>query len=445
MEDYNDIFKLKTIDNKAIAENYTQALFAANHRNAERMDERIEGSQYDRLHHFLSYSPWSSRKLIDRIAQRAFTLLFHRPELDGLPIGCYIDESSFPKKGKKSVGVKRQWLGCKGKVDNGQVAVFTAFGRGRHCALVDCRLFLPECWVEDEQRCETAGIPEDQREFKTKLELAIESVQHIDTMGLQPCFYAIDALYGSSMAFMNELELTGKPVLGRVRSDFRLYLEEPEFYLPERKSNKGRKPTKMRSDSKTFSTLQIQRKSKDEDWQNVEVRDTDKGKLRLDIIHKKIWVRCEETNVTFSRELLITRENEEGEVKYSYTLVIPNGCTDLQRLVQMDRQRYWIERSFQDAKNQVGLDEYQVRKYDGFYHHMSLSMLAYLFLTERRMSFMGRLELLSCADIKTFLEFLIPNKAKSLEDLFIQMLIRHKKRRASIESACRRQSRISNE
>ena len=435
---------MKTIDNKAIAEKYTQALFVANRRNIERMDERIEESQYDHLHHFLSDSPWSSRKLIDRIAQRAFTLLFTPPELQAYPIGCYIDESSFPKKGNKSVGVKRQWLGCKGKVDNGQVAVFTAFGRGRHCTLVDCRLYLPQCWVEDKNRCDIAGVPQDQREYKTKIELALDSVQHIGAMDLEPDFFAIDALYGSSMAFMNELELTGKPVLGRVRCDFQCYLEEPEFFLPERKSNKGRKPTKMRTESQKFSTLQIQRKSQEDDWQTIEVRDTDKGKLRLDIIHKKIWVRCEETNVTRTRELLITRENEEGEVKYSYTLVIPNGCTDLQRLVQMDRQRYWIERSFQDAKNEVGLDEYQVRKYEAFYHHMSLSMLAYLFLTERRMSFTGKIDFLSCADIKKFLEFLIPNKAKTLEDLYIQMLIRHKKRQASIDSARRRQTLTTN-
>ena len=105
----------------------------------------------------------------------------------------------------------------------------------------------------------------------------------------------------------------------------------------------------------------------------------------------------------------------------------------------MDRQRYWIERSFQDVKNQVGMDEYQVRKYDGFYHHMSLSMLAYLFLTEQRMQFGENVELLSCADIKKFLEFLIPNKAVTLEGLYMQMWIRHKKRRASTESYLRRQ------
>jgi len=404
------------------------------------MDERIDKSQYDRLHHFLSNSPWSSRKLIDRVATRAFSLLFHKSHSTGLPLGCYIDESSIRKKGNKSVGVKRQYLGCIGKVDNGQVAVFTAFGTGQHCALVDCRLYLPDTWTDDPLRCNVARIPEDQREYKTKIELAIESVEHLNNSGLKADFYAVDALYGNSMEFMNELEKTEKPVLGRVRRNFKFYFEKPHFYVPERKSKRGRTPTKMRTDTKAYSVLAIQQNSKEEDWQKIEVRNTDKGLLRLDIIHKKnIWVHCTETNKTMKRELLFTRENEEGKVKYSYTLVIPAGCTDLQRLVQMDRQRYWIERSFQDVKNEVGMDEYQVRKYDAFYHHMSLSMLAYLFLTEQRMRFIGNIDLLSCADIKKFLEFLIPNKATTLEELYIQMQVRHKKREASIKSALRRQ------
>lgn len=439
LSDYNDVFKLKTIDNNDLAEIYTQALFATNRRNVERMDERIDKSQYDRLHHFLSDSPWSSRKLIDRVASRAFSLLSHKSQSTGLPIGCYIDETSFRKKGNMSVGVKRQYLGCIGKVDNGQVAVFTALGTGQHCALADCRLFLPESWTDDSERCDKARIPEDQREYKTKIELALESVEHINSIGLSADFYAIDALYGSSMVFMNELENTGKPVLGRVRRNFKLYLEEPHFYLPERKSNRGRAPKKLRTDTKAFSALAVQQQGNEQDWQSIEVRDTDKGKLRLEIIHKNIWVRCTTTNKTIKRELLITKENEEGKVKYSYTLLISAGCTDLQRLVQMDRQRYWIERSFQDVKNEVGMDEYQVRKYDAFYHHMSLSMLAYLFLTEERMRFNTNIELLSCADIKKFLEFLIPNKAKTLEELYIQMKIRHKKRQASTKSAFRRQ------
>ena len=188
MSDYNDIFKLETFDNKRVEKIYTQGLFAANHRNVERMDERIDNSQYDQLHHFLSDSPWKARKLIDRVAFRSFSLLWDKSQLTGLPIGLYIDETSFRKTGMKSVGVKRQYLGCIVKVDNGQVAVFSALGTGSHCALVDCRLYLPECWVNDKERCKQAKIPLDKQEYKTKIELALESVEHIDNKGVIPDF-----------------------------------------------------------------------------------------------------------------------------------------------------------------------------------------------------------------------------------------------------------------
>lgn len=439
MAEFSSTFKMKGVDDKDLAHMYTQALLIADKRNVERMDERIKGSQYDQLHHFVSVSPWDHRALMDQTARRAAKKLLMHSKTENLPIGFYIDESSFAKKGVMSVGVGRQWLGSKGKVDNGQVAVFSALGCGQHCALMDCRIYLPKDWTKDPERCDKANIPVDERQYKTKIELASESVEHLDDLGIKVDFHAVDALYGSSMEFMNGLEIHGKPVLGRVRSDFQFYLEKPEFYLPERTSNRGRKPSKMRTNRKAVSAVKLKQQSEEHEWQKIAVRDTDKGKLWLDIIHKKIWVRCKKTNETFERELLITRENEEGKVKYSYTLVISADCTDLQRLVQMDRQRYWIERSFQDAKNEAGLDEYQVRNYRGFHHHMSLSMLAYLFLMEQRMRLKDKIELLSCHDIRLCMQFLITGKVVTFDDLYRQMEIRHFKRKSSTESAIRRQ------
>ena len=98
MSDYNDIFKLETFDTKNIAKIYTRGLFASSRRNLERMDERIDNSQYDQLHHFLSDSPWQARKLIDRVASRSYSLLSGKSQLTGLPVGLYIDETSFRKK-----------------------------------------------------------------------------------------------------------------------------------------------------------------------------------------------------------------------------------------------------------------------------------------------------------------------------------------------------------
>jgi SRSO17 transposase len=440
MSDYLGIFKTQTNDSKELAIIYTKGLLATSRRNIERIDEDIVKSTYDSTHHFISESPWDHRLLMDEIAKNSYTQLQKQSSITSLPIGLYIDESSFAKKGTKSVGVSRQWLGSKGKVDNGQVAVFSAFGTGKHCALIDCRLYLPKSWTEDSERCDKAGVPEDDREYKTKIELAIESAQAVDDMNIKPDFYAVDALYGSSYKFMHELENFNKPILGRVKSNAQVYLNKPKFSVPQRKSSKGRKPTKARTASKAIEVRKIKNELSEDKWQTIKVRNTDRGELRLKIHRQQIWVFCEESQQVTERTLIISRENEDGEIKYSYTVASNTEGIEIHLLVQMDRQRYWIERSFQDAKNEAGLDEYQVRKFKGFYHHMALSMLAYLFFMERRIAALGEIDLLSCSDIRIFMRFLIAKKATTIEDLYMQMFIRHKKRESSIKSSRRRQA-----
>jgi len=419
---------------------YIKGLLSTLRRNIERIDEDVVNSTYDSTHHFISESPWDHRLLMDKIAKNSYIQLQKQSAITSLPIGMYIDESSFAKKGKKSVGVSRQWLGSKGKVDNGQVAVFSAFGTGKHCALIDCRLYLPTSWTEDSERCDKAAIPEDQREYKTKIELAIESAQAVDDMCIKPDFYAVDALYGSSYKFMYELEKFNKPILGRVKSDAQVYLNKPEFSIPQRKSNKGRKPTKARTKLKAIEVRKIKTELSEDQWQTINVRNTDRGELRLKVHHQQVWIFCEESQQVSERRVIISRENEAGEIKYSYTLASNTEDIEIEVLVQMDRQRYWIERSFQDAKNEAGLDEYQVRKFNGFYHHMALSMLAYLFFMEQRIAALGKIDLLSCSDIRIFMKFLIAKKATTLEELYVQMSIRHIKRAASIKSSRRRQA-----
>ena len=406
------------------------------------MEEAVPDVEYDQLHHFISKSPWSFKNLISRIADFASKKLTSYSKKTKLPIGLYIDESSFGKKGKYSVGVSRQWLGSKGKVDNGQVAVFSSLGCGNYNALIDCRLFLPKCWTDDPERCNSAGIPKEEQVFKTKIELAIESVKSLVNQGINYGFVAVDALYGSSFEFINTMDELGQIILGRVRNNIQCYLEEPTFCLPDRKSNKGRKPTKYKTETPAYSMKTIALAVAEAEWRDIDIRDTTKATLRVQAAQKAIWLYCEEQNQLKKWTLVITRESKETSIK-EYTYTVTNSTETLTQIIQMDRQRYWIERSFQDAKNEVGMDEYQVRNYLGFYHHMSLSMLAYLFLMEERMDNHAEIPLLSCADIRRFFEFLLPNRVQTLEDLYLQMMIRHFKRQASIESAYRSEKDVA--
>jgi hypothetical protein len=144
------------------------------------METVVPESKSRNLQQFLTHSKWEHREVIDHVAQDADALLGDERD------ACFlIDESGFAKQRKRSVGVSRQWLGRLGKVDNGQVAVYGALANGQYVAPVDVRLYLPEEWVNDPIRCECAGVPEEERRFRTINELALEMVRHARKTGLR--------------------------------------------------------------------------------------------------------------------------------------------------------------------------------------------------------------------------------------------------------------------
>jgi SRSO17 transposase len=150
---------------------YLKGLFQADKKNMERMGERVVETEYDSLQYFLSDSNWDWRPVNEQIARDSDKL--HGGYDDS---ALYIDETGIPKKGKMSVGVARQWCGQPGKVDNCQGAVFATLGRGHFLTPIDCRLFMPEAWIKDRDRCKKAEIPEDRIVFKTKHEQALEMI-----------------------------------------------------------------------------------------------------------------------------------------------------------------------------------------------------------------------------------------------------------------------------
>ncbi|KOR31088.1 hypothetical protein TI04_02640 [Achromatium sp. WMS2] len=142
-------------------------------RNVERITEVVPDSNDQALNYMLSYSTWSADDVRDHVALDANRLLGGTPES-----ALLIDESGIKKAGNASVGVSRQWLGRIGKVDNCQVGVYAALVRGKLATLVDYRLYLPEKWTDNLKLCKKAGIPEENRKFKSKSQLALEIVAH---------------------------------------------------------------------------------------------------------------------------------------------------------------------------------------------------------------------------------------------------------------------------
>ena len=149
------------------ARNYLSGLLStSNRKNIECIGADIPKSNYQGMQQMISDSPWSHTQLMDQVSKDAQQLLGgHRDS------ALYVDESSFAKKGDHSVGVQRQYCGRLGKVDNCQMGVFACLGRGDRSTVVDFRLFLPEDWAKDDERCEKAKIPQEQRQHQTRTEI----------------------------------------------------------------------------------------------------------------------------------------------------------------------------------------------------------------------------------------------------------------------------------
>jgi SRSO17 transposase len=187
---YSRFFVTQTRSVATQALHYLTGLALAFRKNVERMTEVVVDSDYQSLQHFVSNSPWDYRPVMDQVALDADRLLGGAPD-----VGLIIDETGIPKKGKKSVAVARQWCGNLGKVDNCQVGVFSSLVRGTSATLIDCRLYVPKEWTDDRKRCDDAGIPDDVV-FKSKSQLALESIRHLRSLGICFSWIGIDGGYG---------------------------------------------------------------------------------------------------------------------------------------------------------------------------------------------------------------------------------------------------------
>jgi SRSO17 transposase len=417
------------------ARQYASGLMQAGSRkNMDRMAEIVPDAKSRNLQQFLTHSKWNHREVIDHVAR----------DVDGVlgddPSACLlIDESGFEKQGKGSVGVSRQWLGRLGKVDNGQVAVFGALARGQYSAPIDVRLYLPEQWTDDPERCEKAGVPEGERTFRTKPELALEIVRHARENGLRFGWVGADAGYGKGPGFCSALEEMGETFVVDVHSDFHVYVEDPEPYIPQRANNRGRPFKKYRTDRESIEVRELVDSLPAQRWKKMTLRETTRGKLKVLCCRSKVYVWDGESEKVHCWSLVVTKApGTNPNIKISLSNA-PEQTT-LKRLAWMQRQRYWVERTFEDAKSECGMADYQVRKWSAWHHHMALVMMAMLFMLSERIRHKDSYPLLSCADIEDLLARFLPRRNVTKEDVILQLERRHKQRQKAIESHARCQT-----
>lgn len=400
----------------------------------ERMEERVPDTKYENLQYFLSEARWSAQQVNDQIARDVDHHLGGHENS-----GLIIDETGIPKKGKASVGVSRQWCGQLGKTENCQVGVFSVLSRDKYASPIGYRLYLPKVWADDRDRCLKAKIPEEHIVFKTKHALALELVANARANGVRFNWVGCDGFYGSSPWFLRELDSRGELFVADVHGDQVIYLEDPDPFVPDRKSARGRKPEKLQARTKGIRVDKWVKQQPAEVWSRIAVRDSTQGTLQVDVFRQNVWVWNQEESTAQHWQLVVRREvNAPGKIKYS----LSNASQDisLERLAYMQAQRYWVERSFQDGKSQCGMRDYQARGWYAWHHHMSLVMMAQLFMLEERLLHQETEKLLSTADITTLLKHYLPRRDVTEEEVLKQLKKRHRKRQASIDAAYRKQA-----
>lgn len=327
------------------AEQYVRGLLAPLQRkNGWTIAEYVGESEPKALQRFLNVSPWNVDRLLD--LNRDYVM-----EHLASPAAVLVaDPTGFAKKGTKSVGVQRQYSGTLGRIDNCQIATFLAYVTPEHDrALIDRRLYLPEeSWLADPARCAEAGVPTSAT-FKTRPQQVIEMIEAARTAGVPFAWFTADEEFGQNPGLRDYLEKAG---IGYVMA------------IPKNTAYTD-------ADGQDTQIHQHAMKLKPNAWQRRACGIGTKGYRVYD------WALLETSDP--DHQYMIRRSIDDGELAY-YHCHNPSRAR-FGELVNVAGSRWPIEECFGSSKNEVGLDEYQVRKYNAWHRHMTLAMLTHSFLT----------------------------------------------------------------
>ena len=429
ISDFSAHFVVRGKDVGQHAADYLSGLLSTNRRkNIECINKDVSQSNYQAMQQLVSDSPWDENRVMEQIAAQVNGVLGGHPQS-----ALLIDETSFAKKGDASVGVQRQYCGRLGKTENCQVGVFAALGRGDKAAIVDFRLFLPQAWAQDPQRCERARIPQAHQRHLSKQEQALEMVQNAKARGLEFDWVLADSAYGASLDFCAAVEDAGLKFMCDVSAANRVWDADPQPCV-KAQGRRGR-PTQAcepgNPAAKKWTVAALVKEHFDKEAQELTIRAASKGELCGRFWAAQVWVWEEGSSQSY-RRTLVAREREDGELKISWTNA-PGG-TAWETLAYMQGQRHWVERTFEDAKSELGMAQYEVRTWRGWHHHMALVSMAMLFMLKERIGHAQSAPLLSARDIVELLEYYLPRRGAKEEEVIADLVTRHKQRIAASKS-----------
>ncbi len=353
---------------------------------AARLDPNNVQPMRQSLHHLVAKAPWSDESLLGEVRNQVLPAM----QKQGPVVAWIVDDTGFPKKGTHSVGVARQYCGQVGKQDNCRVAVSLSVATWSSSLPIGYRLYLPKEWAEDSERREKAEVPKDV-EFQTKPEIALDQIRAAVAANLDRGVILADAAYGINTEFRDGLaELDLQYVVG-VQSSMTVW-EPGKQPLPAKTRGKmGRPPRLLQrsADHQPVSVKQLAMDLSSRAFKEITWREGTDHKLqsRFAAIRVRAAHRDYEKAEPHAEEwLLIEWPRGEKEPTKYWVSTLP-AHTKLKALVKMAKQRWIIERDYQELKQELGLGHFEGRNWRGFHHHATLCIAAYGFLVAERNRF----------------------------------------------------------
>jgi SRSO17 transposase len=316
---------------------------------------------------FIGQVAWDHQPLLKILAGQVAEQI---GETDGVIV---FDPSAFAKKGDKSVGVKRQWCGRLGKVENCQVGIYLGYVSQTEHALVDVRLYLPKEWAKNRKRCREAGVPKKTR-FQTRHTLALEMLTEHGSL-LPHRWVTGDDEMGRSSRFRQDLRERSERYLLAVPSNTRIRDLEAET-APATGSGRPAQPPFQKVLTWCASLPEAA-------WTRIEVRDGEKGPLVTEAVQRRVQAKLGQRKGP-EEILVVTRERQgDGRFKHDYYLAYTHGeAESLEEFCRVAKAEHRIEECLQRGKSEAGLGDYQVRNWIGWHHHQTLSLMAAWFLNQ---------------------------------------------------------------
>jgi len=335
------------------------------------------------LQRFLESVRWDELRLRDRLQW-----MVARDHADPQAIGT-IDESGHPKKGRHTAAVKRQWCGNTGKIDNCVVSVHLGYVAGDFQCLLDSDLYLPKDWADDRVRRAQAYVP-DEVEYRKKTDIALAQVQRALANGIRVAAWTFDEWYGRDGSFLDGLEALGQNYVAEVPSTFTGWLREPAVLLrptPQEMRKRGKKrrfPRLARKASRVCEVRNLVTCSRvftKQRWQRFHIKDGEKGPMVWEVKHARFYRKRPGGLPGPAGCLIVARDVlHPDEMKFFVANMWP-GSSDvsLTWLLWVGFSRWPIERCFQQAKDELGMDHFEVRGWRSIHRHLYITQLSHLF------------------------------------------------------------------